>query len=98
MSESRWSSSSRSCLYWRRRSSHHAMPPSHASGILKNHPRSGKEGEVTPRVLGELEVVLPQDMFLLLSGAKQRLARELVGRLSATRVISLSRRPLALKR
>src|SRR3954466_12508860 len=115
-SASRWSSSSRSCLYWRRRSHSIISPASQASGIFQDHPRSGSEGLerfpakwarlalrkrvkirnlelrfdsietekalVAPRVLVELPVVLPQDMFLLRSGAKQRLARELVGRLS----------------
>jgi len=47
-------------------------------------------------LLVELEIVLPQDMFHLRNGAKQRLARKLIGRLSMARVISVP--PLVLKR
>src|SRR5712671_3850487 len=74
MSASRWSSSSRSCLHWYRRSHPCAIPASHASGIFQNHLRSGDKGEAASRVLVELQVVLPQDMFHLRNGAKQRLA------------------------
>jgi hypothetical protein len=75
MSASRWSSSfSRSCLRWYRRSQPSAIPAGHASRIFQDHPRSGKMGEAAPRVLVELQVVLPQDMFHLRNGAKQRLA------------------------
>src|SRR4051812_18469175 len=74
MSASKWSSSSRSCLYWYRRSSHRAIPLSHASGIFQDRPGSGNEGEVASRVVAELEAVPPQDMFHLPDGAKQRLA------------------------
>jgi hypothetical protein len=71
---SRSSSSSRNCLRWHRRS--HAVPASHASGIFQDHLRSATEGEAASRVLVELQVVLPQDMFHLRNGEKQRLAAE----------------------
>jgi hypothetical protein len=74
MSASSRSSSSRSCLYWRRRSHHSAIPASDASGIFQDHLRSGNEGEAASRVLVELQVALPQGMFHLHNGAKQRLA------------------------
>jgi hypothetical protein len=74
MSASRWSSSSRSCLHWYRRSHPCAIPASHASGIFQNHLRSGDKGEAASRLLVELQIVLPQDMFHLRNGAKQRLA------------------------
>jgi hypothetical protein len=74
MSASNRSSSSRSCLYWYCRSNHRAVPVSHASGIFQDHPRSGNEGEVASRAVVELDVVLPQDMFLLRTGVKQRFA------------------------
>ena len=74
MSASSRSSSSRSCLYWYRRSHPRAIPASHASGIFQDHLRSGKEGKAASRVLVELQVVLPQGMFHLRNGAKQRLA------------------------
>jgi hypothetical protein len=74
MSASRWSSSWRSCLHWYRRSHPSAIPASHASGIFQDHLRSGNEGEAASRLLVELQVVLPQDMFHLRNGAKQRLA------------------------
>ena len=73
MSASRWSSSSRSCQYWYRRSHLSAIPPSHASGIFQDHRRSGNEDRVASRLV-ELQIVLPQDMFHLRNGAKQRLA------------------------
>ncbi len=68
------SSSPRSSLYRDRRSHLRAIPASDASGIFHDHPRSGKMGEIAPRVLVELQVVLPQGMFHLHRGAKQRLA------------------------
>ena len=74
MSASRWSSSSRSCLHWYRRSHPCAIPASHASGIFQDHLRSGNEVGAASRLLVDLQVVLPQDMFHLRDGAKQRLA------------------------
>jgi hypothetical protein len=74
MSASRWSSSSRSCLYWYRRSHPSAIPASQASGLCHDHLRSGNETEAVLRLLVELPIVLPQDMFHLRNGAKQRLA------------------------
>jgi hypothetical protein len=98
MSASRWSSSSRSCLHWYRRSHPCAIPASHASGIFQDHLKSGDKDEAASRLLVELQIVLPQDMFHLRNGAKQRLARELIGRLSMARVLSVSHPPLVLKR
>jgi hypothetical protein len=72
MSASSRSSSSRSCLYWHRRSHPSAIPANHADGIFQDHPGSGKEGEAASRML--MELVLPQGMFHLRNGAKQRLA------------------------
>src|ERR1700694_3677481 len=72
MSASKWSSSSRSCLHWYRRSHPRAIPASHANGIFQDHLRSGSDGDATSRV--ELQIVLPHDMFHLRKGAKQRLA------------------------
>ena len=74
MSASRWSSSSRSCLHWYRRSHPRAIPASHASEIFPDHLRSGSDGDATSRVLVELQIVLPHDMFHLRNGVKQRLA------------------------
>jgi hypothetical protein len=74
MSASSRSSSSRSSLYRDRRSQPSAIPASHVIGIFQDHARSGKTGEVAPRVVVELQIVLPQDMFHLRNGAKQRLA------------------------
>ena len=74
MSASSRSSSSRSCLYWYRRSPPSAIPASHASGIFQDNLWSGNKGEAALRLLGELQIVLPQDMFHLRNGAKQRLA------------------------
>ena len=74
ISASRWSSSSRSCLHWCRLSHLSAIPASHVSGIFLSHFRSGNECEAALRSLGELRIVLPQDMFHLRNGAKQRLA------------------------
>jgi len=74
MSASRWSLSSRSCLYSYRRSNHSAIPVSQASGISQDHPRFGNEDDVASKAVAELQVVLPQDMFLLHNGVKQRFA------------------------
>jgi hypothetical protein len=74
MSASRWSSSSRSCMHWYRRSHPRAIPASHASEIFPDHLRSGSDGDATSRVLVELQIVLPHDMFHLRNGVKQRLA------------------------
>jgi hypothetical protein len=74
MSASSRSSSSRSCLYWRRRSHPRPIAASHANGIFRDHPRSRKEGEAASSVLVGLQVVLPQGMSHLRNGAKQRLA------------------------
>jgi hypothetical protein len=74
MSASRWSSSSRSCPHWYRRSHPRAIPASHANGIFQDHLRAGSDGDATSRVLVELQIVLPHDMFHLRKGAKQRLA------------------------
>ena len=74
MSASSRSSSWRSCLRWYRRSHPSAIPASHASGIFQNLLRSEKKGEAASRLLVELLIVLPQDMFHLRNGAKQRLA------------------------
>src|SRR3954469_14770375 len=72
MSASSRSSSSRSSAYWRRPSHPRAIAASHASGIFHNHRRSGKEGDAALKVV--VELVLPQGMFHLRDGAKQRLA------------------------
>ena len=74
ISASRWSSSSRSFLHWCRRSHLSAIPASRVSGIFQSHFRSGNECEAALRLLVELRIVLPQDMFHLRNGAKQRLA------------------------
>src|ERR1700748_1908502 len=74
MSASSRSSSSRSCLYWHRRAHLRAIPVSHAAGVFHDRPGSGNVGEAAPKVLVELQVVLPQGMFHLRKGAKQRLA------------------------
>jgi hypothetical protein len=74
MSASSRSSSWRSCLCWYCRSHPSAIPASHASGIFQDHLRFGNEGEAASKLLVELQVVLPQDMFHLRNGAKQRLA------------------------
>jgi hypothetical protein len=71
MSASSRSSSSRS---WCPRSHLRAIPANHVSGFFQFHLRSGYEGKAASRVLIELHVGLPHDMFHLLSGAKQRLA------------------------
>src|SRR3954466_9904395 len=99
MSASRWSSSSRSCRYSYRRSSHSAIAPNHASGIFQDHPRSGNDREVASGGMAELPGVLPQDMFLLREGkGNNAWLRELVGRLSTTRVICLAYPLVVLKR
>jgi hypothetical protein len=72
ISASSRSSSSRSCLRWDLRSQARAIPASPESRIF-HHLRSGNEGEVASKLLVEL-VMLPQDMFHLRKGAKQRLA------------------------
>jgi hypothetical protein len=97
MSASSRSSSCRSSLYWLRRSQPSAFPVSHASGLSQDHLRSGNDVEATLRLLAGLQVVLPQDMFHLRNGAKQRLARELIGRLSMARMLFISDPPLVLK-
>src|SRR3954449_13483760 len=74
------SSSSRSSSYWRRR----VMPSSSASVSFQNHPGLGEGTKAALDVPIE-PVVLSQDMFHLHNGAKQRLARKLVGRLCLTR-------------
>jgi hypothetical protein len=74
MSASSRSSSWRSCLCWYCRSHLDAIPASHASGIFQDHLRSGNEVGAASRLLVDLQVVLPQDMFHLRDGAKQRLA------------------------
>jgi hypothetical protein len=74
MSASRWSSSSRSCLHWYRRSHRSAIPASQASGIFEDHLRSENADEAASRLLVESQIVLPQDMFHLRNGVKQRLA------------------------
>jgi hypothetical protein len=74
MSASSRSSSWRSCLRSYRRSHPRAIPASHVSGIFQNLRRCGNKGEAASRLLVELETVLPQDMFHLRNGAKQRLA------------------------
>lgn len=98
MSASKRSSNSRSSPYWRRRSSHSAIPANCASGNCQNHLRTGKAVEAVWDVAAEPRVLLLQDMFHLRSGAKQRLARELIGRLWMTRKPSLSCPPFAHKR
>jgi hypothetical protein len=50
------------------------MAVNHASGIFHDHPRPGKTGKTASRVLVDLQVLLPQDMFHLQNGAKQHLA------------------------
>jgi hypothetical protein len=74
MSASSRSSSWRSSLYSCRRSHASAIPVSHASGLCHDHLRSGNETEAASRLLVELPIMLPQDMFHLRNGAKQRLA------------------------
>jgi hypothetical protein len=74
MSASSRSSSSRSCLYWDWRFQQRASPANHASRNFRNHPKAGKEGEAASRGLIELQGVLPQGMFHLRNGVKQRLA------------------------
>jgi hypothetical protein len=75
MSASRWSSSfSRSCLRWYRCSQSSTIPASHASGIFQDLLWLGNKGKAASRLLVECKVGLPQDMFHLRNGAKQRLA------------------------
>ena len=73
MSASSRSSSSRSSLYWPRRSHLRAIPSSQASGIFQDHPRPGREGKAGSRMLVEM-LVCHKTWFLLHNGAKQRLA------------------------
>jgi hypothetical protein len=87
------SSSSRSSSYWRRR----VMPSSSASVSFQNHPGFGEGTKAALDVQIE-PVVLSQDMFHLHNGAKQRLARKLVGRLCLTRWRLLSCSSLPRKR
>jgi hypothetical protein len=82
MSASSRSSRCRSSLYWLRRFQPSAIPASQASALCQDHLRSGNDVEATLRLLAGMQDVLPQDMFHLRNGAKQRLARELIGRLS----------------
>ncbi len=79
------SSSSRSSSYSRRR----VIASKSASGNLQNHPRFG-EGSKVERDVSVETVVLSQDMFHVRNGAKQRLARKLVGRLYVARRQPLS--------
>jgi hypothetical protein len=74
MSASSRSSSWRSSLRWYRRSHPRAIRVSHASGLCQDRLRAGNEAEAASRLLVELQIVLPQDMFHLRNGAKQRLA------------------------
>ena len=97
MSASSRSSSCRSSLYWCRRRHPSDIPASHASGLYQDHLGPGNDVETTLRLLAGMQVVLPQDMFHLRNGAKQRLARELIGRLSMARMFFVSDRALALK-
>ena len=76
MSASSRSSSWRSSLYSCRRSHASTTPASHATGLCQDHLRPGNETEAASRLLVELPIVLPQDMFHLRNGAKQRLAAE----------------------
>src|SRR4051794_7663037 len=87
------SSSSRSSSYWRRR----VMPSSSASASFQNHRGFGERTKAALDVQIE-PVVLSQDMFHLHNGAKQRLARKLVGRLCLTRWRLLSCSSLPRKR
>jgi hypothetical protein len=72
MSASSRSSSSRSCLYWDRRSHSSAIPASHDNGLFQDHLEPRKDADPASRVFVEL----PQGMFHLRIGAKQRLAAE----------------------
>jgi hypothetical protein len=75
MSASRWSSSfSRSCPRWYRRSQPSVIPARLASVIFQGLLRLENKGEAALRLLVEFKVVLPQDMFHIRNGAKQRLA------------------------
>lgn len=97
ISASNRSSNSRSSLFWRRCSKHSAIPANCASGNFQNHLRSGKADKAAWDVPVEPRAVLLQDMFRLRNGAKQRLARELVGRLSKARKATVSYSALAHK-
>lgn len=85
MSARNRSSRSRSSLYWRRR----VIPFKIVSGIFQSQLRFG-EGRKAATDVSAGPMALLQDMFHLRSGAKQRLARKLVGRLCVARSLSLS--------
>ena len=93
MSARNRSSRSRSSLYCRRR----AIPFKIASGSFQNHLRFG-EGRWAATNVSAGPRALLQDMFHLRSGAKQRLARKLVGRLYVARTSYLSCATFAYKR
>jgi hypothetical protein len=73
------------------------MPSSSASGSFQNQ-RGFGEGTIGTLDVPIEPVVLSQDMFHLRNGAKQRLARKLVGRLCLTRWLVLSCSSLPHKR
>jgi hypothetical protein len=73
------------------------MPSSSASVSFQNHAGLGEGTKAALDVPIE-PVVLSQDMFHLHNGAKQRLARKLVGRLCLTRWLFLSCSSLPHKR
>jgi hypothetical protein len=73
------------------------MPSSSASVNFQNHRGFGDGPKAVLDVPIE-PVVLSQDMFHLHNGAKQRLARKLVGRLCLTRWLLLSCSSLPHKR
>lgn len=98
MSASNRSSNSRSSRYSRRRSNPSAIPANCASGNCQNHLRSGKAGKAAWEVSVGPRTVLLQDMFHLRNGAKQRLARKLVGRLSMARTTRVPHVTLAHNR
>jgi hypothetical protein len=75
-----------------------AISANRASGIVQNQMKTGKEGKAASGLMIEVQVALAQDMFHLRNGAKQRLARELIGRLSMARAKVISRPLLAHKR
>jgi hypothetical protein len=68
MSASSRSSSSRSCLLWHRRSHPSVIPASQASGVFQDHRTAGSDDK------SRMWVELPQGMFHLRIGVKQRLA------------------------
>lgn len=93
MSARNRSSRSRSSLYCRRR----AIPFKIASGSFQNHLRFG-EGRWAATNVSAGPRALLQDMFHLRGGAKQRLARKLVGRLYVARSLTISCTTFAHKR